>query len=997
MGGRSRSGSNATAASTHGGGDGGSSIYTSSSSYPSSSSTLGFGNLSLQGGSSNLLPDYVTPAISDTSAQVAMSFRLLLDDWCTTSTATAANVRKVACCAALIETAKEQRSGIKNDDLNNDDDNDDDDTPVTPNEMFIVAIAALTSLQMKLEGKQNSLSSSNNNDGKNNKDDEFNVSNTNDARSIMESIGHDIENTAIPVLELLRRILPYVAHPTNNSGKLLLHQFGTLSRMLRMFVVLGYALPSSSVGGGEGDGSLQQQQQQQQRKNSKKKGGKRGGGGVHFEGLKESSKNTTEVTTFGANALLRQILKVTTTLLLVTPPIDGGSSSSISSNKLVSEKDLAKLLHSTLIPMFHDVRPKVRKAAWGCGMEIIIVVATALPSSSSLSSSIILNNENDNKPAPTATNDCNNIDKRVQHQRRVVADFLWEYCHAVMTNYHHHQLDHNKKKSSTEMKKNINNEVSSKLIHVLRFLSTALQYADDSRIRIRFGECCLETMMINSSSSSSNTGSGSGGVNAVSYPSVEIVKATLIVLLSCLEMTDREQELVDDDYAKTTTQSVDEGSGRSCIFDGEYDEAMSKFASQCLAFLLQYRPNGADSSHGGGVNGDDVNTVYGRCLMACMGRMLGKTLSDDTDGSGASGDNDNNAKDVPASKLLAIKLIPNVLTSLLNICELTSSGGSNDDQYDLCGAAFNQFVSNTIPVVVSYLKKKERTNDKIHRMSLEMLAVCIPIVQRALQIQYRSAWGSILSGGYATFTLTLARHLLLEQRGFVSGSSDGNVETSDLYCQLSSWVQTLVLSLLRLHDDVAKGGGPARTAVEYATSTIIRGMGIELFLGTVDFVYEDDYGDGVGDTRKKSLSSSSTTGGGIRDDRAWLLPLMKQSTSSWLVGNDDITSRTHLSFFQGNVLGLARKCDAASADGHRTVAESSIQKARVVELWSLFPLFCVHPLDMKESFGNVAKTVVKALGDHGRYPKLVVSTMRLFIYCAYEVYPILTALLVCFL
>jgi ribosomal RNA-processing protein 12 len=457
-------------------------------------------------------------------------------------------------------------------------------------------------------------------------------------------------------------------------------------------------------------------------------------------------------------------------------------------------------------------------------------------------------------------------------------------------------------------------------------------------------------------------------------------------------MTDREQELVDDDYdtETKTTPTIDGGCGRSC---DDYDEAMSKFASQCLAFLLQYRPNGANS-HVGGVNGDDVNTVYGRCLMACMGRMLGKTLSDNTDdgsggggGGGGGSDDDNNTKDAPASKLLAIKLIPNVLTSMLNICEVTSSGGSSDDQYDSCGAAFNQFVSNTIPVVVSYLKKKERTNDKIHRMSLEMLALCIPIVQRALQIQYRSAWGSILSGGYATFTLTLARHLLLEQRGFVSGSSDGIVETSDLYCQLSTWVQTLVLSLLRLHDDVVKGGGPARTAVEYATSTIIRGMGIELFLSTVDFVNEDDYGDGAGDARKKTLSSSSTTGGGIRDDRAWLLPLMKQSTSStfskstWLVGDDDITSRTHLSFFQGNVLSLARKCDAASADGHRTVAEASIQKARVVELWSLFPLFCVHPLDMKESFGSVAKTVVKALGDHERYPKLIVSTMTLFNLC----------------
>ena len=160
---------------------------------------------------------------------------------------------------------------------------------------------------------------------------------------------------------------------------------------------------------------------------------------------------------------------------------------------------------------------------------------------------------------------------------------------------------------------------------------------------------------------------------------------------------------------------------------------------------------------------------------------------------------------------------------------------------------------------------------------------------------------------------------------------------------------------------------------------------MESFLGVVDFVDEDGDGGGVV-TKKKSLSSSSTTtGGGIREDRAWLLPLMTQSaagTGSRNAAADDITSRTHLSFFQGNVLNLARKCDAASADGHRTTAESSIQKARVVELWSLFPMFCVYPLDVKENFGSVAKIVVKALGDHGRYPKLVVSAMRfVFLLC----------------
>lgn len=153
-------------------------------------------------------------------------------------------------------------------------------------------------------------------------------------------------------------------------------------------------------------------------------------------------------------------------------------------------------------------------------------------------------------------------------------------------------------------------------------------------------------------------------------------------------------------------------------------------------------------------------------------------------------------------------------------------------------------------------------------------------------------------------------------------------------------------------------------------------MGIELFLSLVDFVDEDDLADVK---QRKHESLSTTTGGGIRDDRAWLLPLLKQSAPS----TSDITSaeiitlsatsKSHLSFFQGRVLNLARRCDAASADGHRTAVEASIQKSRVIELWALFPAFCIHPLDMNANLAALAKTVVKALGDHSRYPKLIVS------------------------
>ena len=894
--GRSRSGTNASTSARSivsrgggsvsrgggGGGGGGGSMYTSSSSIISSSSSTT--SLGWNGFGPGILPEYATPAASDTADDVAFAFSKLLEDYQSVS-ADPRSVRRAACCAALAETAREQRRSRKRRGAAGTDDDDDDDSPVTPNEMFVVAIAALTSLQTSLEARQKSSS---------------------EGGADAESIVRELEGTALPVLELFRRILPYVAHCTNNSGAMMSHQFGNISRMLRLFVAMGYALPAAPANGADGSQRTKTRQDK------------------HTSSSRQQQQGETGTGVAGANALLRQILKVSTTLLLIAPPVGPSSGGNM------SEKDLARLLHATIVPMFHDLRPKVRKAAWGSAMEII-VVASSSSSSSSCTSHV-------------GGDDDDLVAGEMQRQRRVVADFLWEYCHAVLSKY---------SSSSGVGGAKSTKETSSKVIHVLRFLSSSLPYADDSRIRVRFGELCLSTL----------TDVGGGGASA------EVVRETLMVLLSCLETSEREEEPEEEDG---TTAAAARGD------DGE----MSNFASRCLAFLLQHRPNGASGPDSrNGIN--DVNAVYGRCLLSCVERMLGKTANDNVE---------DHAGDVPAPKLLAMKLIPNVLTSLLNICEAFGggaisrgggTGGDDDgsDQYDSSGSAFNRFVSQVIPVVVSHLDRRNTNNVKLHQVSLETLPLCIPIVQRALQIQYRSTWGSILSGGYATFTLTLARHLL--ERRLTPGSSSGaaggvNDDDSELRDQLSSWVRALVLSLLRLHDDVAKGGGSARTAVEYATSTIIRGMGVEMFLGLVDFVDED--GDGGG-KNKKPLSSGSTTGGGIRDDRAWLLPLMKQSAAgngTRSVTADDITLKNHLSFFQGNVLNLARKCDAASADGHRTAAEASIQKARVVELWSLYPIFCVYPLDIKENFGSVAKTVVKALGDHGRYPKLIVSVMCSF-------------------
>ena len=537
-------------------------MYTSTSSL--SSSSFGFGGL-LQGGSS-VLSEYSTPAISDTPNEVASGFARLLEDYQSVS-ADPRSVRKAACCAALAETARERRGTRGN--LRGEDG---DDAPVTPNEMFVVviAVAALTSLQTSIEARQKLLSSSSSGGGADGDPSET------PPDAVAESIARELEGTALPVLELLRRVLPYVAHHSNNSGAMLSHQFGTISRMLRMFVALGYALPAAAAVGGGGDGS--QRKKKRGRHSSTPQQGECGAGVA------------------GANALLRQVLRVSTTLLLVAPP--GGG---------VAEKDLARLLHATIVPMFHDQRPKVRKAAWGCGMEIVVVASGG---------------------DIDANDDGGIVARGVQRQRRAVADFLWEYCHAVVAN-------------STTPGARANKKASSRVTQVLRFLSNSLPYADDGRIRVRFGEICVATL---------------------SASSAEVVRETLVVLLSCLEATEREQELRDGCAPAAAAAG------------GRGDEEISKFAARCLASLLQHRPSGGANGPDSYNASEDVNVVYARCLLACTERMLGRTADERKDGSVESGDGVDPGDDVPAPKLLAMKLIPNVLTSMLNICEASGGG-----------------------------------------------------------------------------------------------------------------------------------------------------------------------------------------------------------------------------------------------------------------------------------------------------------------------------------
>jgi hypothetical protein len=83
------------------------------------------------------------------------------------------------------------------------------------------------------------------------------------------------------------------------------------------------------------------------------------------------------------------------------------------------------------------------------------------------------------------------------------------------------------------------------------------------------------------------------------------------------------------------------------------------------------------------------------------------------------------------------------------------------------------------------------------------------------------------------------------------------------------------------------------------------------------------------------------------------------------------TGCASLAFFQDQVLPLARSFDALPK-------ESSIddisRRHHAVELWALFPGFCVEPKDLATSLPKLAPILVRAMKDK-RYPQLLVSTL----------------------
>jgi hypothetical protein len=100
-----------------------------------------------------------------------------------------------------------------------------------------------------------------------------------------------------------------------------------------------------------------------------------------------------------------------------------------------------------------------------------------------------------------------------------------------------------------------------------------------------------------------------------------------------------------------------------------------------------------------------------------------------------------------------------------------------------------------------------------------------------------------------------------------------------------------------------------------------------------------------------------------------MLQVMKTAAMTAAVSTTE-SKRPRLAFFQQSVLSLARQWDGLSVNHPEKAA---FHKGRVMDLWNLFPCFCLHPGDLETAFPVLSPILIRAMSDKRYHPHLVVS------------------------
>jgi hypothetical protein len=356
-------------------------------------------------------------------------------------------------------------------------------------------------------------------------------------------------------------------------------------------------------------------------------------------------------------------------------------------------------------------------------------------------------------------------------------------------------------------------------------------------------------------------------------------------------------------------QIFDQGSREFVSEKNEQNQDEDSFCAQTWSSLLQLNASFVLSTKNLDARGGECRIAYTRCIVAIALRLLDKY-------------GDVSIEDSIISALVQ-KLLPLSFTSVVNC--IGDDEISAESAQSICAELGRIIRSSGLKQLLS---KTERN------ISVD---ACVTSMQNILQYRFHTYWDCSLPL-LASFVVGIVHGMI--------PTSGANEETMAL---MQLRVKSIVGGLVQLHTDASDK--TTKQAVENAIDIVVRGIGLEIFMNLVDL----------------SGDNPDLSKGAVSNERAWILSVAKTSLT-----NQSSPYHPRLAFFQTHVLGLARKCDLASASVKSTAAESSIQKSRVVDLWSLFPSFCINPTDIEVTFQTLAQTLVQAMADV-RYPQIMVS------------------------
>jgi len=628
----------------------------------------------------------------------------------------------------------------------------------------------------------------------------------------------------------------------------------------------------------------------------------------------------------GWNAILRQSIRTSTValnglLLLLNPN---------NSNNGAMEKEAIRCFQATILDHFDDGRAKVRRQAHASALDLLHL--TSMEGGDSKHSG-----------------------------GTVIAEYLVQYAHLILTSSIEQSAATTDSKTTTKKKKRkrgrrgggedddtgsttvMTKDRVIRLMHLLSFLDSSISIIPRTSGRTSIlGPDLLKLILyaIQSGSSSDSNGKSSIADGAGLYDLL-LANGALTVLLQIL-----------DDPIRCSSSSA-------ARKEQKEEEA---FRARTWASLIQTNVHLLSSTKaqmtgpnaGGGGDGKvaagECRVLYARCIVSIASHLPSTSTN-----------NKNTGTEPPATwNKVASKLLPPSLISLIHcmgddaLLPITTQS--------LC-AELNRLVRS--PTLSSFVTEEDSSvGEEEGDTTPTTIQACVRSVQTILHFRFRTSWGM---GGLSCLAALIVS---VVQGRIVPGFTEA-VDGDEIVKQTQGMILPLLLGLLRLHNDV--GGGDtknktSRRAIEDAVRTIANGVGLEFFLKTVDLTEGHD-GGAVAKKRGWVLTALSPTGGG------------GGGASSGGVGSGGSGSpyRTKLAFFQTYVLGLARRCDVAgdetASGGGVGAVEASMQKGRVVELWSLFPAFCgggggCGPEDMAKSLPVLVQILVRAMGDL-RYPQLL--------------------------